>query len=422
MTSAINATGPWTTPLNWGLELGYYDEPHIRFSNYVRDEPRCPWITLSDFPQFPTLPVELQFNVISLCEIPTLFQLMQVSRAIRAEAKKYFWSDPDAWNCVRASLLVNGGLPGHTFHEMDYLVHVQHLEIEFDDCVQDDLCDSQALLGSQTDPWLEPSVELRKRISSFWQTVQRTFPRLTRISVSEHTLRQSTDPLPPGLMTVLSMCPAGISAFASFLQRGKDNLHPIKRTLWRGKGGKNNSPANEWEEINPTWTRKSITPPPKQFCGPVGMLQSVTYQFHCRFRPKDRASRFLLLEAIERHHFDGRHVPIDCFEPGCGARFDLPGQWTLHALETEHDDRAIPSKELKPSFDQHEEECDILLQKITDGMDGMHADWGEGGSANRLNAEQEFLHQLDNDPLYYSGKPAKETELWAAFKADMNDP
>jgi hypothetical protein len=150
----------------------------------------------------------------------------------------------------------------------------------------------------------------------------------------------------------------------------------------------------------------------------VGAYERCHYRIYRYFR-LNRAVRLLLVEAVERHHFHQRRKSFDCFEPDCKAHFKEPGEWTLHALDNLHTRNAVVPDELKILFDCHKS----LLQQTYrhDGAwDRIKADFGEEGSEKRHNAEQAFLHQLDHDPLYAHGKPARECSTWFSYTIDMD--
>jgi hypothetical protein len=86
----------WARSLNWDLEATHYSEPRVPFAIYVRPSDTDSQEPSGAFTGFQILPAELQIHILSLCDAHTLFQLMHVSSATRAEAKKLFWSLPDA--------------------------------------------------------------------------------------------------------------------------------------------------------------------------------------------------------------------------------------------------------------------------------------------------------------------------------------
>ncbi|KAF2274546.1 uncharacterized protein EI97DRAFT_468725 [Westerdykella ornata] len=99
----------------------------------------------------------------------------------------------------------------------------------------------------------------------------------------------------------------------------------------------------------------------------------------------------------------------------CGAQFDRPGQWTMHALNSDHDKDAVPPEPFRPAFARHKRTMDLLVRFETSRYQIVES-WGEEGSAKRHEAEKAFLDQLDHDPLYSLGKPAQYTKTWDELK------
>jgi hypothetical protein len=406
---------PWTRPLNWKLHTTIHGEPQIPFSHYIQLEPTqssCPAL-----PRFRTLPAELQLHILSFCDSPTLFQLMQVSSVIRVEAKKLFWSYPDAWYWVEGNWLLAGGFSGCAHHAIDFLAHVEQVEVDFRD--MDDLrrdWDAENRRGYPGAP-IPPSQGVEDQIRDFWQALQHRFPRVTNVVVSESRIRSINEALLKDLKMMVEMCPAGINASASFLRKVQRLHKRLERSLWR-QAGKDASIAHGWEKISPNWTRKSILLPPKEFRGPVGAYESIQYNDQ-RYDHQRTANRLLLIEAVERSHFHERHEPFNCYFPDCEARFVLPGEWTLHAIDSGHTYCDTPD-EFKALFDQHKK----MLKQMSEQYgprNRIQENWGEEGSEKRRNAEQAFLYQLDHDPLYAQGKPAKECFTWFLYAKCLNE-
>jgi hypothetical protein len=429
MRAARNEQAPWTTPFDWELEAASNLQTHLSFAEYVAHKSLLP--ADSNFEQFPKLPKELQQRVFYFCEIPTLFQLMQVSFAIRTEAEKYFWSDPGAWFYIDATFLLAGGSPGHTLYDVDFLAQVKHLEVGFSDMSQltnnwetertptwqPDESPVDLLERSYRQPNESP-VDLTEPIGHFWQALRRVFPRLTHVVMSENWIGKVDQSLPEDLKSLVSMRPAGINVAASFLYFPTDQPYPMERSLWRPKEAKTGL-EEERMEITSTWRRRSIHPPPKQFYGPVGTWLHSEYLHGLRFE-KQQSVRARLFEAIERHHFQGRCEPILCSRPDCKARFELPYQWTVHALNSGHGWRAVPPDHYVCVLEQQNKVIEGISDQIDLLNEKMWDSWGEKGSVKRRDAEQAFLHQLDHDPLYSVGKPAKNTMTWRIYSLSMN--
>jgi hypothetical protein len=217
---------------------------------------------------------------------------------------------------------------------------------------------------------------------------------------------------------MIEMCPAGIRVSASLLQRVAGRINFMERSLWKRTGG-DVSNAGDWEKTNPTWTRQNVLLPVKKFRGPVGTYGRAWYSIY-QIRIRTAAARLLLIESLERHHCDGRHEPFNCFKPKCEARFEQLGEWTLHAIESGHYSSAIPPSSLKAFFDQQKVKLRHMRRQFFSGNTKMQIDWGEEGSEKRHNAEQAFLYQLDHDPLYAHGKPAKECSTWFMYTRQVN--
>jgi hypothetical protein len=176
----------------------------------------------------------------------------------------------------------------------------------------------------------------------------------------------------------------------------------------------------DWKEVSKEWMRQGIIPPPKQFHGPVGMYNRNNYRFENRYGLQREGFRLVRLEALERHHFDGRHEPFDCFEPGCAARFEQPGEWTVHAISTRHDRTAILPKVLAAKTNQREEEIQSMVREYESYWEKLIEECGEEGSAKQQSAKEAFLHQLENDPLYALGVPGTQTYSWDQYCKGMH--
>ncbi|KAF2675687.1 hypothetical protein K458DRAFT_323970 [Lentithecium fluviatile CBS 122367] len=421
MLGAINHTGPWTQPLNQDLHVTLDREACVPFSHYVSLK-RTPMSSRLKFPRFQELPAELRLHILAYCDAPTLFQLLHVSSAVRAEAKRLFWSQPDVWYCVEGTWLVAGGWPGLTTTDLPFLASVEQVEVHFNHemAIRDDW-ETRTCTGA-------PSVRtqsIEELAQGFWQTLQRLFPRAACVTVSESKARMAVDAPPDDLAAVVRMCPAGIRASAALVEEEElegeaDSPHVRlrrERCLWRWDGE-----VGGWERVGRRWVRRSVLPPPKPFCGPVGAFFRNNHQC-TRYCMRSRAVRYLLLEARERHHFDGRYEPFACLHPGCRARFTRPGAWTVHAVETCHDqseEPPTPPATFRAAFVQLEESLSRIRQRDVDGeLESMRQAWGQEGSRERTYAERAFLRQLEQDPLYAHGGPASETSTWASYQALM---
>lgn len=258
---------PSKDPPNWNVSC--FGEIRVAFSNYVRREIQHQ--SASEFPQFSRLPIELQYYIVYYCDIPTLFRLMQVSSALRTEAKKQFWSNPDTKFHVDDPFLIAGELTGHTSFDPHLLVHVQHLQVEFGD-IRDITaaweCGKSMARPEFNDP--PTTINVRERIFHFWQTLQSVFPHITSVNISENNIQSPGEPGPLELKTAILMCPTSIHASASILwQRLYDGkYYLLVRTMWQWEKTNTNG-IGKWIGISTVRGRRSIIPPNKQLNGPV---------------------------------------------------------------------------------------------------------------------------------------------------------
>jgi hypothetical protein len=54
-----------------------------------------------------------------------------------------------------------------------------------------------------------------------------------------------------------------------------------------------------------------------------------------------------------------------------------------------------------------------LKKDAVKAWDPILEDWGEYGTEKRHIAEQGYLYQLEHDPLYAQGIPAKKGSMWS---------
>jgi hypothetical protein len=456
--------GPWTKPLDFNLHYTVDGESRIPFGLYVK--PELTGLLCQVFPQFCSLPAELQLRIIYFCNGSTLFRLMQTSSATRTEAKKLFWSYPDAWYCVDGMWLYNGGYTGDTEHDTNFLACVEQLNVNLEylkpgywmgDIKYDEYVDDlDSILAEAPVALLQ---RMDKRICGFWQTLQHRCSRTTCVilSITAGFLRPKNS-LSVLEKRIVNMCPASISVFVSLLQGDGSRLNGwdsrMERSLWQLIG--EDTKANKWELICPTWTQQNILPPHKEFRGPVGWFQRGQHKYY-RFKSQNLATRVLLNEAIERHYFYEQRKPFNCFAPKCNAWFYSPGEWTQHAHKSCHDDGVAPPDNVKALFNQHKNKLERLKQEMHKAQRSIFNAWNliNGNSSAELGkgplrlyqpehdedqvmiyhleselqyyareagfeqleyeAELAFLYQIEYDPLYAQAKPARESRLWESY-------
>ncbi|KAF2125288.1 hypothetical protein P153DRAFT_434383 [Dothidotthia symphoricarpi CBS 119687] len=406
---------PWKKPLDWSLNTTNRGEPSVLFSRSVQAESTSTSVSCNPIPFFISLPVELQLRIIHFCDRATLFQLMHVSSGIRAEAAKLFWSQPDAWYRFEASWLLLGGFPGTNHYNFNFLPYVQRVEVVFEDVANLSCSWIPRLFGEPA----VPPLSTEESILDFWQTLQYRLPAATHVVVNDVAVYREQQPLSRELELMLQMCPATLDVSASIL-RWLEAHDMVERHMHRLQGEVTS--VTWWEEVCLAQTHQSILIPPKEFRGPVGAYQRALYTT-CLHDYRFYATRFLLIEAHERHHFHQRCEPFNCDALDCNAQFRQPGEYTLHAIQTGHDEKgqgAVPPEEFKAQFKQHQES---LARAQEQGgriaLNQIYTDRANKTLEQQQCADQTFLYQLQHDPLYAHGQPVAFCSTWALYYVYM---
>jgi hypothetical protein len=399
-------------PLNWNRFTTNGGEILTPFAHYVQRD--TTHVTNTNFPPFLQLPRELQLRIVHFCDEATLFQLMHTSSVVRSDAKKLFWSNPNAWYHVSGEWLLAGGFTGHTPYAVDFLCNVQRVEIHFEniDSFFDDWIDGERKLLYDEE---QPARTLDEQIEDLWCLLGTLCPRLTHVVVSESACRQA---MRDALKTLVEKCPAPISVTASYLQRTLPGFN-VKRHRVK-KASTNNGTTIHWPILDRNWTRQIILLPLKEFRGPVGAFQRTYHALEIWGYRLD-SLRLLCVEVIEKHHFGTEYRAFNCPKPGCPAYFTLPGQWPAHVdVSDGHEFEApVPPEYAIRIAENKEEVRRTYYRDRWDAIDAMRAQWGEDGSEQRRAVEHAFLQQIEQDPLYACSKPAKETVLWRDYQMYM---
>jgi len=106
----------------------YQGEIRVLFAHSVRQSNTLP---SASFPQFTLLVPEPQLRALRWCEKSALFQLMHTSPSMHAEASKLFFSNSKAVYWIDTEWILEGGHLGNTLCDLDFILHVEYLYIEF---------------------------------------------------------------------------------------------------------------------------------------------------------------------------------------------------------------------------------------------------------------------------------------------------
>jgi hypothetical protein len=222
-------------------------------------------------PQFSTLPMELQLHINSFCSARTLFQIMRLSSALRIEASKLFWANPDAYFLVHAHWLLDGGHSGYTDCDLSFLSHVQNVEIEYDN--DNDICPLH-------DDVMKVQQEL---ITTYWKSFEKRFPNAKRVLVNqnwESRRTNKTEPVPQALRILIQYCPPKIEALAFIVEESPTmststtvlSMEKWQRSLYRRSAG------DVWTRVETARRHKTILMPIKHFHRPVSAFFEIRHE------------------------------------------------------------------------------------------------------------------------------------------------
>ncbi|KAF2111565.1 hypothetical protein BDV96DRAFT_582396 [Lophiotrema nucula] len=416
---------PWTKELNWGLHMTMEGEERIPFHSYVQPgtTPTCFPGQISSMPQFSTLPDELQLRILSFCSPRTLFQIMRVSSALRIEASKLFWANPDAYFLVNAYWLLKGGHPGYMGSDLPFLSHVQNVEIEYQRGRDDEIC-----------PRYDGVMDIRQKlITNLWKSLKKRFPIAKRVVINQNwpspPWRNETEPVPQALRILIQCCPPEIEAFAFIVEEenptigtstSAPSMKKWQRSLYRRLAG------GTWTRVATVRRHKTILMPMRHFHGPVGGFERLKHDGEV-VRLQQYGLWPLSLEALDRHYFDDeKHKPFSCLYSDCDAYFEKAGQWTVHATESHVKDWRMGGKrfcilpdELRVVFEERERALESNGEEINAHLWKTINEWNEEGGKKRRQIEREWMEQLENYEEWNTGKTARESGLWREFFLQM---
>ncbi|KAI8932007.1 hypothetical protein NX059_010903 [Plenodomus lindquistii] len=409
--------------IDWDFQITAEWERRIPFCSHVFLQ--TPEVSLQEsgslFPRFSELPSELQIQILSFCDASTLFQAMQTSPIVRAEASKLFWANQDAYFVVPASWLLEGSYPGFAWWDSSFQDCVQNVEIEFLAGDDRSIC-----------PRPDGKVEIRQnRITAFWNTLKQRFPNAKRVVINANRRIppwwEDAEPVPLPLRVLLYACPPDIKAFTLILEEksvtaGTGNTTLMPKTTWQRSLYQAGADSG-WERIELSGIRRTVLMPPKQFQGPVGEFRGFKYKgMKTYFK---RISLWpLMLQAVDQHHFGYRRdTVLACPSHGCNACFTKAGEWTIHAAEQHCMEwrklELVPDR-LRAAFQERQISLDKEDEDINRHCKDIKAAWNEKDGVRRKEIERGWTEQLDHDKEWDTGKAARKSRLWSYFSQEMS--
>jgi hypothetical protein len=356
---------------------------------------------------------------------------MRVSSALRIEAKKLFWGDPDTYYLIKSDWIFDGAHPGNTHYEQLFFPYVQNIEVEHHNYTDDKI----ALLQLDGESDIQYNA-----VRDFWNTLRRKFPRLKNVIFNQNgcsiSYRKHNGIISYCLRILIESCPPNIDVSVDVLEYEipvfENNAIALPTNIWQRSLYQQPTVDGEWRKAKPNPNRKTILIPTRRFNGPVGEFENIGCM-GTRLYLQYVAIIFLVVEAIDRHYFDKeKPEPFSCLESGCDVYFEKAGQWTLHALRAHHlymlmpvTERvpeylvAILPKELGEKFRRHENKVIGRMQDLSTEIERMSDKWNEEGGKKRRDIESRWIDQLENDETWNTGTEARESKLWKHFTMAM---
>lgn len=244
-------------------------------------------------------------------------------------------------------------------------------------------------------------------IRCFWHSVHTRFPRVSRVVLS-FTFPQKLATVPAEYCKKIKrMCISGVEVYFSSVTYEDRIFSRREKHTWREL-----KDIEGWTEI-PNYDQPRIVMPPKEFRGPIGAYESWIYKA-TQLAARKETIKTMLVAAVERHHFYGRHEPFTCPVPDCLAWFDQPEQFTTHMLVEDrinlgHHDRflnqeMVPPEPFKALFATNEEELEELRQEVYKRSEFLRYLWDRKRTERRDATLQAAIHQVEHDPLCLQGK------------------
>jgi hypothetical protein len=419
---------PWTREIRWGLRVTLHGEERVPYSSYIQ-HPSVTFSTrdpVASFTHFRLLPAELQIQILSFCSPCMLFQIMQVSSALRLKASKLFWAHPEAYFQVPATWLLTGAYPGCTFSDLFFLRYTENVLVECDAAAEDQI-------GPTHD---EVVVVQQDRITTFWNSLIKRCPNAKRVIINScwAPCRPNTETLPVSRVwdMLIRHAPSQTETFAFVVEEVIKNSSAPPSTLLSPKQEWQRSlyqplACGSWRHVQSERSWKTILPPTKLFNGPVGHYMELHHKSEVVQQQQD-GLWFLMVEALDRHHFyKGAKKPFLCPSITCSAYFKQAGEWSIHAAEVHYNEWITGNRfsilpvEVKTEFEQQERALQEQATQIRQSARRIQDSWNGQDRAGQKELERCWIAQFENDSTWDTGTMPRASRLWIEFVQQMKE-
>ncbi|KAL2787211.1 hypothetical protein BJX66DRAFT_311461 [Aspergillus keveii] len=352
---------------NWDLDLclDIAGIPVIPFRFFVSPKPSHARSDPVSFPRFCHLPLEIQTEIVSLCDLPTLFQLIHTSSHIRAVSLKPFQKClKELWyynEVTHTGHYYAAELIGRVLHCPEFARHITQIEISF-----------------RLSSWNLLAISLLGKVSDkarkYWKKIQDLYPSVTKVVFSgmmENILSGGDPPSAANraphscydlLEIVVREAPAHITPLIALADRSGNPYQ-----LWQCTNSPESSAKVTWVLLQPSWAPKRTIIPARKLS--PGLIQDVVR--------RDRKHWFWNLElkglmhlAVQSYRRYAPEASLECAHPGCDAKFTSWGSWDDHIKEK--CTKSFKRRGMRPS--RHvPEDVGVVFQQRRARVEQLHA-------------------------------------------------
>lgn len=416
MEYVCNFTGvlpypPQEEGANWEWYMSHTWERLVPFHAHVQPAAAaCSSGKALSLRRFNNLPAELQLHILSFCAPCVLFQLMRTSSALRNEASKLFWADPNTYFLVDSQWLMDGGFPGDTCWDLNFLQHIQNIEV-------DHHAHKNTVICPQPDARMQVREDL---VNVFWHSFRQRLPNAKRVVFNQNgktrAYKNDTKPITQPLQILIQACPLEIEASAFILDTQVLYTKEWQRSLYRPAA------SGTWEKISLNQRHQTVLAPAKRFFGPVGRFQQMRHKASMNIL-QEFAHWPLMAQVLDRHHFNKDNSdPFSCPFPRCDAYLKSPGECTIHIAHSHFLERNLLQRylpgELRVVFEERTKILDKGKKELERQVERMGDEWNRS-KKDRQKIERGWMEQLENDGAWDTGKVASNSKLWQEFLSSV---
>jgi hypothetical protein len=274
-------------------------------------------------------------------------------------------------------------------------------------------------------------------VDVFWASLKDKFSNVEKVILNYNEERVSWDEelFPLALQLLLRACPQGIESSLLFLGKEPKPHLQAGTADWRTGAWHRYSfqlsGDGEWHRSEPNNFRQTILMPPKQFNGPFGRYNELKYQCYHKIPLQRFGLWSLMVEALDRHHFDqhhfdlGRNASFACPLSSCTDSFPQAGEWTVHAVKKQYQERKrlleiLPDSSIGARLKERSQALDRKTNEVQEQFKEIRNAWMTSDEATRTKIKRSWMEQLGSYAAWETKERGEESSLWIEFMQDLH--